>query len=75
MEFGSGTMTNTPYMICYFNGPFLVACPRVLEIVEPALSAAHGAPVRRWLFTLQRMAAGDAERVWVVFDMDELEGR
>jgi hypothetical protein len=37
MEFGSGTMTITPYIICYFNGLFLVACPRVLEIVEPAL--------------------------------------
>jgi hypothetical protein len=23
MEFDSGTMTNTPYIICYFNGPFL----------------------------------------------------
>jgi hypothetical protein len=41
MEFGSGIMTNTPYIICYFNGPFLVACPRVLEIVEPALGSAR----------------------------------
>jgi hypothetical protein len=42
IEFGSGIMTNTPYIICYFNGPFLVACPRVLEIVEPALHGMEG---------------------------------
>jgi hypothetical protein len=46
MEFGSGTMTITPYIICYFNGPFLVACPRVLEIVEPALLAPRCRHVR-----------------------------
>jgi hypothetical protein len=31
-------MPNTNRILCYFNGPFLLACPRVLQIVEPALS-------------------------------------
>jgi hypothetical protein len=30
MEFDSKAMPNTPYISCYFNGPFLLACPRVL---------------------------------------------
>jgi hypothetical protein len=38
MEFGSSAMPNTPYILCYFNGPFLLTCPRVLQIVELVLT-------------------------------------
>lgn len=37
METDYGAMPNTPYILCYFNEPFLLTCPSVLQTVEPAL--------------------------------------